>query len=362
MRHFRTDGRMTMKTNMPPGHVGKKRDRFIHGKDKRVMGIALMIAFILGLNYFTHYAFAYEHALYRVLFYLPLVLGTLWFSLRGAIIISLSILLLYLPYGFEHWEGFSIEDFHVLCEALVYVFIALILGFQVRKSEKEHEALVKAESLSAIGTTVVEVAHDMKAPLVAIGGFARQVSGKLDDDDPNKGKLEIVVNETGRLETMVRDMLDYGKPIELQLTESALNDVVSEVVEMAEPLASERGVEVILDLSSSVSAVALDVHRFKQVILNLLTNAIQASSEGSQVRVSTRLTDNREIELDVTDAGSGIEKKDWGNVFQPFFSTKRKGTGLGLPIVKKIVEAHGGSIEFFSNKNKGVTFRVRLPL
>lgn len=353
---------MTMKTKPPSEDVGKKQDPLIHGKDKRVVVIALMIAFILGLNYFTHYAFEYEHALYRVLFYLPLVLGTLWFSLKGAIIISLSIFLLYLPYGFEHWEGFSIEDFHVLCEALVYVFIALILGFQVRKSEKEREALVKAESLSAIGRTVVEVAHDMKAPLVAIGGFARQVSGKLDDHDPNKKKLAIVVNETGRLETMVRDMLDYGKPIALQSAESALNDVVSEVVEMAEPLASEREVDVKVDLSPSLPIVALDVHRFKQVLLNLLTNAIQASSEGDPVRVSTRITDDRQIQLDVRDAGCGIETKDREMVFQPFFSTKRRGTGLGLPIVKKIVEAHGGTIRFFPNKKKGVTFRVELPM
>jgi len=88
----------------------------------------------------------------------------------------------------------------------VYVFIALILCFQVRKSETEHRTLVKAEGLAAIGRTVVEVAHDMKAPLVAIGGFARQVSGKLDDHDLYKEKLEIVVNEISRLETMVRGM------------------------------------------------------------------------------------------------------------------------------------------------------------
>ncbi len=148
---------------------------FIEREDQRVIAIALMMAAIICLNYFTLYTLNQERAFYRSLFYLPLVPGTFWFALKGAIIISVTTLLLYLPCGIQLWKGFSTEDAHVLGEALVYVAITLIFGFQVQKAQKERQALIEAEQLSAIGRTVVEVAHDMRAPLVDIGGFTAQV-------------------------------------------------------------------------------------------------------------------------------------------------------------------------------------------
>ena len=138
---------------------------FVKRKDQQVIAIALMIAAIIFLNYYTLYVLNYEHSLYRIFIYLPLVLGTLWFALKGAIIISVSTILLHIPYGAQHWNGFYIDDIHVLCEALVYLMVALILGFHVQRVNKEREALIETERLSAIGRTVVEVAHDMRAPL-----------------------------------------------------------------------------------------------------------------------------------------------------------------------------------------------------
>ena len=171
---------------------------FIEREDQRVIAIALMMAAIICLNYFTLYTLNQERALYRSLFYLPLVLGTFWFALKGAIIISITTLLLYLPCGIQLWNGFSTVDAHLVGEALVYVAITLIFGFQVQRAQKERQALIEAERLSAIGRTVVEVAHDMRAPLVAIGGFTAQVSKTLDEGDlKNREKLGIVGQRGG---------------------------------------------------------------------------------------------------------------------------------------------------------------------
>ena len=321
------------------------------------------MAVITFLNYFALYTLNYEHALYRSLFYLPLVLGTFWFALKGAIIISICTLLLYLPCGIQDWKGFSMDDIHLICEALVYMAITFLFGFQVQRAEKERHALITAERLSAIGRTVVEVAHDMRAPLVAIGGFTAQVSRSLGDRDPkNKEKLDIVGKEAARLDGMVREMLDFGKTVELYPVEIFLNDLVLETVELARQAATARGVELRLALAPQLPPLSADYNKLKQVILNLITNAVQASSEGDRVKVSTHMADRWNMALDVADAGCGIEKKDREKIFLPFYSTKSEGTGLGLPIVKKIVEAHGGDLHFYSNKGKGVTFRVQLPL
>jgi len=331
--------------------------------DQQVIAVAWMIAAILSLNNFSLYTLGYEHGLYRSLFYLPLVLGTLWFALKGAIIISISTVLLYLPCGIQGWDGFSMDDFCLIGEVMVYFFITFVLGLQVQRAEKERHALVEAERLSAIGRTVVEVAHDMRAPLVAIGGFTAQVSKDLGDRHPkNREKLDLVVKETARLENMVRDMLDFGKTIDLHLARASLNDLVNETLAIVQGVAEMKGVELQVELASHMPRIFLDSNRLKQVILNLVTNAVQASSRGDHVKVSTHVTDGWNITLKVKDTGYGIKEKDREKVFLPFYSTKRDGTGLGLPIVKKIVEAHDGDLRFYPNKERGVTFCVQLPI
>jgi len=200
----------------------------------------------------------------------------------------------------------------------------------------------------------------MKAPLMAIGGFANQVSRKLRQEDPNRKKLEIVVQETARLESMVKQMLDFGRPLEIQPTEISLNELVMKTVKVAEPVARKSGVELKTDLEPSLPLLLLDGPRIEQVILNLVTNAVQASPAGEHVLVRTHL-ESDEVLLEVADRGCGIMEEHRDNVFHPFFSTKKAGTGLGLGIVKKIVEAHGGDVSFQSNPEKGVTFSVRLP-
>jgi len=157
-----------------------------HKEWKRVVLITTLIAGVLCLNYFTLYRMTYEHAFYRVLSYVPLILGSFWFGIRGALTIAIGMILLFFPYGMAHWHGFSLEDFHEILEGALYLAIALILGVLVERERKKHRALVEAESLAAVGRAVSEVAHDMKTPLMAIGGFAAQVDRALEGEDPKR--------------------------------------------------------------------------------------------------------------------------------------------------------------------------------
>jgi len=338
----------------------RKKAMSNYKQQTKVLVIAVMIGSILCLHYLTFPELRYYHAVYRMLFYMPLVLGSLWFGMKGATYICVSVSVLFLPHAIRQWQGFSFEDFYRLLEGVLYVVIALILGFLVEKERKKHRTLVRAESLAAVGKTVSEIAHDMKTPLMAIGGFANQVSKKLEQDDPNQKKLGIVIQETARLESMVMEMLDFGKPLQLKPSEIDFNELVLESIKVAQPMATKNGVKLETDLGPSLPSVLLDALRVKQVIVNLMANSVQASTAGDHVLVRTRL-DSLGVALEVVDCGCGITKESHESIFNLFFSTKKGGTGLGLGIVKKIVEGHGGEISFHPNPEKGVTFTVRLP-
>jgi signal transduction histidine kinase len=296
-----------------------------------------------------------------MLFYLPLIMAGFWFGRKGALTVCLAVSLLFSPYIVMQWHGLTLENFNALLEGFLYIITAVIIGILAEREKREREARIETERLAAIGKAMSEVAHDMKTPLMAIGGFTKQALRTLRPDDATRKKLGIVIQETARLESMVREMLDFGKPIHLDLSQANLNDIVLHSIELSQPIAKEAGVEFEADPEPSLPLLPLDVSRMTQVILNLVTNAIQASPAGEKVRVKTS-SKEKEVVLKISDSGKGIGEEDQNNVFQPFFSTKKGGTGLGLAIVKKIVEAHGGQIAFHPNPDKGVTFVVKFTL
>lgn len=326
--------------------------------------VGLITALLVGiscLHYLTVADKIEQHAVHRMLYYLPLVLAAFWFGIKGAVAVSVTAIALYLPFAVEQWHG-SFRDFDTFLEGGLYVFVALVLGFLAEREQKEHAARIDAERLAAIGRVVSEVAHDMKSPLMAIGGFVDQVSRKLSGDEASRKKLEVVIEETARLEGMIKEMLEFGRPMELTLSEGNLNDMAEETMEVARPIAEKAGVLLKTELDKSLPALKLDVLRFKQVFMNLVVNAIQASSPGEEILVRTRRS-RFEAFVEMTDCGCGIPEEDRDKIYQPFFTTKKEGTGLGLPIVRRIVEAHGGRIRFHPNKGKkGMTFVVSLPL
>ena len=331
-------------------------------KCKKILVMALIMGGILCLHYFTRPEMRYHHAVHRMLFYLPLILGSFWFGLKGALFVTGSVVLFWLLSLIKQFNGFSFsyEVFEQFLEIALYFVIGLILGFLVERKRKKHMNLLQAESLAAIERTVSEIAHDVKTPLIAIGGLVAQVSRNLHNDDPSRKKLDLVLQETDRLESIVKEMLDFNRPLDLQPAKTSLNDLIHESMGIVQEIARKAGVELMTDLDPSLPCVMLDGRRAKQLFLNLITNAVQASPHGENVLVRTRAGRNGVV-LEVADRGCGIKEEYQEIVFKPFFSTKKGGTGLGLAIVKKIVEAHGGEISFQPNPEGGTIFIVRFP-
>jgi signal transduction histidine kinase/DNA-binding response OmpR family regulator len=229
---------------------------------------------------------------------------------------------------------------------------------QRQRSEK---ALREAETLAAMGRALSAVAHDIKTPLVAVGGFTRQVQKRLPEGSPEREKLEIVLKETGRLQSMLKDLLFFSRPLQLESGPGDIELVLQESVSIVRPLARRKKVSILMRCVRSGSPVHLDFSRFKQAVINLLTNAVEASPEGEEVVVFCRQK-GPEFVLDIVDRGRGIPPEIRAELFLPFFTTKKSGTGLGLPITKKIVESHGGRVEALNKSPRGAVFRIRLPV
>lgn len=324
--------------------------------------ITLLGILVLGISFLqfvTDENYRYLHIIYRELFFLPIILAGLWFGLRGALASSLAITLLYLPITLSNWRDLSPDDFSLLMDKLIYNLAAVILGLIKNQQNAEHKRMLEAENLASVGKAVATLAHDLKTPLIAIGGFTRLVQKEFKKGDPAYEKLEIVIGETRRLESMVKDMLSLSKPLNLEKSEGDINKLVLESTEVVVKAIENQNVLISTDLSDSLAPFSFDLQRIKEVLINLLMNAVQASPEGEIVSVSTAQK-GKHVQIDVVDCGRGIPREDREKIFMPFFTTKKEGTGLGLAIVKKIIEAHKGRIEVLDNTLDGTIFRILL--
>jgi len=327
----------------------------------KLMLVGILVSGITGLHYGTDIALSHHHIFYRELYYLPLVLGAFWFGVRGALITSSIIALLYLPFIWMSWEGFSVQDFYRLIAIALYYVMALLVGILRDREQAKHKRLVESESLAAIGRALSNVAHDFKTPLIAIGGFAKWVQKRMRNDDACYDKLDIVIGEARRLENMVNEMLDFSRPLLLSRSTTDLTDIIRRIVTICLEADGKRRLKIDIDHAQDLPTLFLDHMRMEQALINLVWNAIQVTPEEETVTIKTS-SSNGYVWIEIRDSGCGIPPDLREQVFSPFFTTKKDGTGLGLPIAKKIIEAHGGRLQVNDNPGKGTVFTASLPI
>jgi len=235
----------------------------------------------------------------------------------------------------------------------------LSLGWLKDKEATQQHKRRKAESLAAIGRAVSMIAHDLKTPLVAIGGLSRQLSKKLAADSPQGEKIKVIRQQADRLESMVLNMLDFAKPLTISRKPCDLKQILKQATEVVSETAIKHNIKVDIQ-KNELPDCKLDEGKILQVLINLISNAIEASPNGETVTVSLQ-THMGVLLIEVSDRGKGVDESISEKIFLPFFSDKNKGTGLGLAICKKIVEAHAGKLDCRNNTDCGVTFRVSIP-
>jgi PAS domain S-box-containing protein len=228
--------------------------------------------------------------------------------------------------------------------------------------KQQQTKLMQAERLSVIGEMAARVAHEVRNPLVSIGGFARLVRRGLPADDPRSDYLRIISDEVARLERIVAELLDFSRPhSRLELRNVDLRELVHELVKMTTVEAESHGVRVVEHYDPALSTVTIDADKSRQVLLNILRNALDVVDEQGEIAVETHALDEHRFSVVVRDTGPGIPDDHKQKVFEPGFTTRTNGTGFGLAIVKRLVELQGGQVSLTDTLPHGCTFHVVLP-
>ncbi len=260
----------------------------------------------------------------------------------------------------EAWsDGFSADEVQRLAE------LAGMAGV-VLSNIQDFQELEERNRLVAIGQMAAGLAHEIRNPLAGIKGAAQFLQAEALQDDA-QDMLQVVVDEVNRLNLVVTQFLDYARPFELDLATDHLNAIATQTLTLLRAQGVPDDVALVEDLAGDLPALPLDGPKLAQVVLNLVQNALQAMPNGGTLTVSTRQAIDRHghaiAELAVADTGVGIAPGDLEKLFIPFFTTKENGTGLGLPICHRIVDAHGGELDVQArDAPRGAVFTVRVPI
>ncbi|HEY8449035.1 MAG TPA: ATP-binding protein, partial [Bacillota bacterium] len=242
------------------------------------------------------------------------------------------------------------------------VVAAVGIAWDVTHIHRLEQQAREAERMAAIGQLAAGAAHEIRNPLTAIKGFVQLFQRRARAGEEGEA-WNVVLAEIERIERLLRDLLLMAKPQQPERAPCDLNLLVERVLLLLEAQARECGVTIETALEPGLPVLVADGQQLRQVLYNLVLNAIEAMPDGGRLRVETALAgDGRQVVLQVRDTGVGIEPDHLDRVAEPFFTTKAHGTGLGLAVVRSIVNNHGGTIECESQPGRGTTFIVRLPL
>lgn len=220
------------------------------------------------------------------------------------------------------------------------------------------------ERLAYVGHLAASLSHEIRNPLSSINMNLQILSDTLHLDGFDRRRLDITVREVSRVENILRQLLDISRPVSIELGLVDVHELVQGCIDLVEPKTSEKSLRIVQRYARNLVACRLDGKKLQQALLNLILNAIEVTEEGNCILVfakTTRVGDHKFLEVGVRDSGPGIDSASISRLFDPFYTTKAQGSGLGLSNVKRIVEAHEGNVEVRSSKRPGATFVMRLP-
>jgi signal transduction histidine kinase len=357
-----------------------------------VIRIALLGISILGislLHYLTPLHLHYLHDIFQRFYYLPIILAALWFGFRGGLTCALAVSIAYAPHIFFQWGGGLALEMEKYLEIVMYNVVGSVTGLLAQRERERsqelqrtaegleesftklqaqseriiaiEEQLRRSEKLSTLGEMAAVLAHEIRNPLGSIRGTAEILRDDYRPGDPKHEFIEIQIKETERLNHVVEDFLRMARQQPLELRDCSLREELETIITLVAKDAQERGVALKLESFAGQTVVIGDGEKLRQAFLNIVINALQATPTGGNVRI-VLTKDNSGFEISFRDSGSGITTENMQRIFEPFYTTKPDGTGLGLAVTRKIIEAHGGTLDIESKSGQGTTVSVRLPV
>ncbi len=353
---------------------------------------AWLIAVIMaGLGYIYYNVVTTFFDIYVILFFYPIIYAAIVYRLRGVLGSGLVALVILLPHAVV-----AANDPYSLIRLILFVFFSFLIGglvaTQLNYLEHQLEAyqeivylnkemsnyinllqstqqqLIHAEKLNAMGQLAASVAHEINNPLAGILVYSKLLAKKLSNDSLDKTEaltnLAKMESAVGYCSNIVRRLLDFARQSEPVLKPVAVSDVIDQVLSLVGHQAEMKKIKVVREEMPGLPLVFGDSGQLQQVFINLIINAIQATSDGGKITIRTWLGYDGHVRVSVQDTGCGIPRENLAKIFTPFFTTKKeaKGSGLGLAVSHGIVERHGGKIEVESEVDKGSTFTVFLPV
>ncbi|NTV15539.1 MAG: two-component sensor histidine kinase [Desulfobulbaceae bacterium] len=238
-----------------------------------------------------------------------------------------------------------------------------IIDARARERQVLEDKLRRSEHLANLGKMVATVSHEIKNPLGIIRSTAEMLGKRLAQDSPANEQLSrVIVEETSRLDNIVREFLDFARPREMKLQELAVSEVVAEAVKFVAPELERRGISCQLQSEDGLPTIQADRELLYRAFLNIILNGIQAVEKDGRLMIGVARGEAGAggVKIAISDSGPGIPPELQEQIFKPFYTDKSRGTGLGLAIVKKIIESHQGKIEVASNPGQGATFVIKL--
>ncbi len=272
----------------------------------------------------------------------------------------------------EYRNIFKDQIVVVITGAVVMGFLLLVLILVVKRGEniietralerlKLEEKLSQAERLSSLGEMTAAISHEIRNPLGIIKSSAEHLKKKGLPDDPSFKIIDIIVEEARRLNSIITDFINFARPRNPNLQPCGVEEIIEKNLNFLSAQAKEQGIQIIKQLNGQSPEIVADKEMLYQAFLNIALNAMQAMPTGGEMVIETKSNDHF-VKVIFDDTGEGIADEIISKIWDPFFTSKEKGTGLGLGIVKSIIEIHGGQVNVANKATKGVRVKVKLPI
>jgi two-component system, NtrC family, sensor histidine kinase HydH len=337
--------------------------------------VAVGIAAASALHYFTSPSLILWHNLFQRLYYLPIIYAAIYFGWRGGLVASVVSAGCYVPHILHAWHHMPDYAMNQYAEIIVFFLVGTVTGVLADRGMKQRrelaglnrelydsfEQIKRADRLSAIGQLSASLAHEIRNPLASIDGATNLIESEQTPPEMRTASMAIIRKEVQRLNRLLTNLLDFARPRKPEFQAVRPERLIDGIIALAGHSAEQKGITLRKDVPATAPAFECDPEQMKQVILNLTINAVQAMMGPGEIVLAARRHDSS-VAISVRDQGTGISDEDLDKIFNPFYTTKDTGTGLGLSVVYQIVNQHGGAVMAERNPEGGMTFSLTIPL